>query len=256
MGMFGKRPPPQPTERDVLVASMQRDIDEAETRYLDALRREIANMLVTSDPERFDKLYRKAAAYESEMAEADLQRVEAEEAALLAKFRRYPDFEVLGSYHMQPYADARWHLSDDALADRYLEVCRMLMFLRRRDRVDAGKPLFDQRERDAQSKFRRRALDTRLKHGIEEAMLLFNAYRRGLGASGSEPGSEAFSYEDGRFRVFVAPRVLYHDMEWAVVIKATGEVGICSHLVTDDTRHVTYYRSDADLQRRDSLDVL
>lgn len=253
MGIFGKRPPAGLTQQEILLRSLQRHADEAETRYLGVLRREIANMLLASDPDRFGRLYAKAAAYEAEMASSDAQRVEAEEAALLAKFRHYPDFEILGSYHMQPYADARSHVSDDGLADRYLEVSRMLMYLRRRDRVDAGTPLFDQRERDAQARFRRRRMDGALRQRIDEAMRLAMAYRRGVEVGG---GSDPHRYEDNEYEVFVTVPRAWHDTEWAVVCRDSGEVGVTT--VVDaggDLRHRFYYRSDARLLIREELDL-
>ena len=253
MGLFGKRPPPGPTQQDMLITSLQRHADEAETRYLEVLRREIANMLMVSDQDRFDRLYAKAAAFEAEMARADTQRVEAEEATLIAKFRSFYDFEILGSYHMEPYAEARSYVTDDALAERYQEVCRMLMYLRRRHWVDAGAPVFDQRQWEAQSKFRRRARDQRLRVRIDEAMRLAMAYRRGVTAAG---GQDPFDYEDGQYQVFVTQARAWQDTEWAVICLDTGEVGVTAVVdAGDDRRHRFYYRSDAQLVAREDLEL-
>jgi len=60
---------------------------DAENRYIEVLRRELANMIVSDNPSKMVTLYRKAWAFEQEMQKADAARVQAEFEVLT---QRYP----------------------------------------------------------------------------------------------------------------------------------------------------------------------
>ncbi|MHC2521691.1 hypothetical protein [Bradyrhizobium diazoefficiens] len=95
---------------------------DAEGRFIDTLRRELANIVVKQNPRRMIALYRKAWAFEREMHMAEQSRVQAELDALTERYRLYDDFDLLGTRHFVPYADAIDHLEDDAVTELAPEI--------------------------------------------------------------------------------------------------------------------------------------
>ena len=245
MGLFGKRPDPGPTQQDMLVTSLQRHVDEAETRYLEVLRRELAKLLLESDPMLFDRTYRKARSMAEDLTRADAALFEAEEAALLQRFRSYPEFDLIGTWHVVSYLGGRRMISDDEIVDRYLEVTRMLLVLRRRHPYLRDKPLFEEREAKAFEDNMRGHLDRRLRARIEGAMQLYCVHRSGL-----EKGvSEAYPNERPVFRnveveVFDLPH-MGDEGRYGVAFTETGECGAYGYFVFEDGRvHRSYYASE------------
>ena len=253
MGLFGKRPAPRTTPRDHLVTSLERHVEEAETRYLGVIRRELANLLLESDPLLFDRTYRKAQSMASDLTRADAALVEAEEHALLQRFRHYPDFELIGTWHVVPYAEGRDMISDDQIVDRYLEVTRMLLLLRRRDPYLRDKSLFEERETKAFEDNLRRHLDRRLRKQLEEAMRIYYAYRAGWEAATQDPWS-AINQDFRSAELIVTPLQSMMDHQFGITFPKTNEHGVYSFFVFDDGRvHNSYDASDAAYGSRRSL---
>ena len=245
MGLFGRGAPPRRSEADMMVERLERHVDEAETRYLGVLRRELANMLLESDPWLFERTYRKARQMASDLARADAALVQAEETALLQRFRHYPDFELIGTWHVVPYVEGRNMTSDDQIVDRYLEVTRMLLLLRRRDPYLKDKPLFEEREVKAFEENFRRHLDRRLRKRLEDAIRLYYAWRAGWDGATQDP----FSTLHKPFRsaeVEVTPLESMADHQFGISFPKTDEHGVYSFFVFDDGRvHHSYDASDA-----------
>lgn len=246
MGLFGKGSPPGPTQAELRVTQLEIHVEEAETRYLEVLRREIANALIQSDPRRFERAYLRGCDIESELSRAPASRVHAEEQVLLERYTSYTDFDLLGTWHVVPYDQARDMSSDDDLVERYHDICRMILLHRRRDERVKGQPLFNERERKSQVDTLRKHLDKGLKVRIEHAMQLYYAYRHGL-----ETGSgEAFLQERPVFRnaeleVFDLPNE-FDEGRYGIAFTKTGEFGAYGYLVHDDGRiGQHYYATDA-----------
>ncbi len=98
MGLFTKKQPAYDQEKAMLAVSLI----EAEERYLGGLRREIANLIVAIDPDLMTRCYDKAWDFEREIA-ANVVRAEAEEAALIAKFPQFSDFDLRHTSHTATY---------------------------------------------------------------------------------------------------------------------------------------------------------
>jgi len=77
-------------------ARLTRNLSEAEARYLGVLRREIANLIMASDPDLLMRCYQKAWTFEREIADSP-QRAIAEEAALVAKFPTFEEFDLIAT---------------------------------------------------------------------------------------------------------------------------------------------------------------
>ena len=110
MGFFGKKRPASEYEKAQLASKLL----EAEERYLDSLRREIANLIVAVDPDLMTRCYDNAWNFEREIAD-NVIRAEAEEAALVAKFPQFSDFDLRDTRHTITYDQLRNSASDDEL---------------------------------------------------------------------------------------------------------------------------------------------
>ena len=143
MGLFGKIA--QALNSNHENARLARSLTEADVRYLEVLRREIANLIVETDPDLMTRCYQKAWTFEREIAESP-QRAVVEEAALVAKFPMIEEFDLIATRHFVPYQKAQNMWSDDDLRERYQEVSRMLVFMRRRQNLPGVGPVHDAKE--------------------------------------------------------------------------------------------------------------
>jgi hypothetical protein len=249
VGLFGKRAKAleQNYERSLLV----RNLNDAEARHLEVLRREIANLIVASDPDLMIRCYEKAWAFEREIT-ASRERAVAEEAALVAKFPMFPDFEILGTRHFVPYHEARDWWSDDALVERYHEISRMLVFMRRRLEFSAKGPVHDAKERDVLYECMRREKDHRFRKRIEDAIRRFYAFRAGL-EKGDPATCGITNFEDAEVEVIHLPSLV--DNEYGITFKKTDEYAVYSFHVFDDSLKISYsyFRTDLMFKERHYL---
>ena len=245
MGLFGKKP-----NINHEAARLEHNLAEAEVRYLEVVRREIANLIVQSDPDLMMRSYQRAWTFEREIA-ASLERAIAEEAALVAKYSTFSEFELLGTRHFVPYEDARKMSSDDELADRYQEVSRMLVFMRRRRDFAADIPVHDKEEEKVLRECMGRERDRRFLKRIESALKRFYAYQSGL-QMGDPKTFGVANFEDAE--VVIVPLPSLPDNEYGIAFKKTDEYGVYSFHVFDsgETSH-TYCRSNSMFQDRKYL---
>jgi hypothetical protein len=221
---------------------LARNLSEAETRYLEVLRREIANLIVASDPDLLMRCYQKAWTFEREIADSP-QRAIAEEAALVAKFPMFEDFDLIATRHFVPYHEARSRWSDDDLVERYQEVSRMLVFMRRRQNLAGVGPVHDAKEEKILRNCMGRDKDRKFRQRIEDAIRRFYAYRAGL-EKGDPTTFAAATYEDAEVQIIRLPSL--PDNEYGITFKKTDEFGVYSFHVFDTGEvSYSYYRSDA-----------
>jgi len=192
MGWFSKGP-----------KTSDRLLQDAETRFLEALQREIANLLVQRDLDLMVQCYDRAATFEWEMAQ-NAERAKAEEAALTAKFPFFSDFDLIGTRHFVPYADAGSMHSDEDLAERYQEISRMLIFMRRRNSFSSTS-CYNEEDKKVFNKVMQRERDTRFRKRIEEAVLRFHTYAQGL-RDGNPSGVGVGNYDAADISVVHLPR--------------------------------------------------
>jgi hypothetical protein len=248
LGLFGKkaRAPVYDHEK----ARLARNLDEAEVRHLEVLRREIANLIAESDPELMIRCYEKVSAFEREIT-ANRERAVAEEAALVAKFPMFSDFEMLGTRHFIPYRKAREMWSDDDLVERYREVSGMLVFMRRRQEFSADIPVHDAREAEVLYRCMQREKDRRFRERVEAAIGRFYAYRAGL-EKGDPSTFRVPDFEDAEVEVIHLPSI--PDNEYGIAFKKTSEFAVYSFHVFDSGKvSYSYYRSDATFKERKAL---
>ena len=250
MGLFGKKA--QAPERNYERTLLVRNLNGAEVRHLEVLRREIANLIVDSDPNLMIRCYNKAWAFEREMA-ANQERATAEEAAIVGKFPTFPDFDLLGTRHFVPYGEARDMWSDDDLVERYHEISRMLIFMRRRRDFGADVPVHDAKEEEILHACMQREKDRRFRARIEDAMRRFYVYRAGL-EKGDPSALGVNNYVDSEVEIFHLFNSSLPDNEYAILFKKTDEFGVYSfHVIEDGKISYSYYRTDGAFKERQYL---
>jgi hypothetical protein len=219
-------------------------------RHLEVLRREIANLIVAADPELMVRCYEKAWTFEREIAD-NPARAQAEEVALVAKFPMFSDFELLGTRHFVPYSQARDIFSDDTLVERYHDISRMLVFMRRRDEFASKYAVHDEKERKVLYDCMQAEKDRRFRARIEDVIRRFYAYRAGL-EKGDPSMFGVTNFEDTDVEVIRLPSLV--DIEYGITFKKTNEFGIYSFYVFDNGKIThDYYRSDAFFKEREFL---
>ncbi|MCJ2105537.1 hypothetical protein MKK70_09115 [Methylobacterium sp. E-041] len=252
MGLFGRRAQ-QLTKPAWEVTN---NLREAESRYVEILRREISNLIVEFDPELMVRSYQKAWTWEQETA-LNPDRLRADEAALVAKLPMFEDFDLIGTRHFVPYPEGRRSLTDDDLVERYLELSRMLVFMRNRLQPDVARrrPLHDEREHKLLLDTMGRLKDRHFRNRIAEAWQLCYAYRQGFDAGKGDPfAATRETFADAEVEVFSLPFNLTPDIETGIVFKKTDEYGVYAYFVHDDGRKSeSYYRTDQQFARRDRV---
>jgi len=249
VGLFGRKA----QQLGQALARVTENWDEAEIRHLEVLRRELANLMVEADPYLMLQSYEKAWAWEQETA-ARPDRLRADEAALLAKIPMFRDFDLIGTRHFVPYADGRQSLSDDDLVERYLELSRMLVFMKNRSETEVThrRPLHNENEHKVLLNTVRRVDDRRFRARLEDALQRCHAYRQGFGAGKDDLYAgmhETFS--DAEVEVFQLPYGLSPENETGVVFKKTDEYGIFASFTHDSGRTSdSYYRTDRQFKSR------
>jgi hypothetical protein len=245
MGLFGKK-----SHINQETARVGRNLAEAEVRYLEVLRREIANLIVQSDLDLMMRCYQRAWTFEREITNCP-ERAVAEEAALVVKFPMFSEFDLLGTRHFVPYEEARNMSSDDDLADRYHEVSRMLVFMRRRRDFAANIPVHDAKEENVLHECMGREMDRRFRKRIEDAIRRFYAYRAGL-EKGDSSTFGVTNFEDAEVVIIHLPSL--PDNEYGIAFKKTDEYGVYSFHVFDSGEiSYTYCRSNSMFQERKYL---
>ena len=247
MALFGKQKAPYSHEK----ATLARNLDAAEIRHLEVLRREVANLIIQQDPDLMELCYDKSWQFEREVT-ANPARAAAEEAALVAKIPMFQDFDIIGAHHFIPYAEARGMVSDDQLVERYFEVSRMLIFMKSRSEIEVvrQKPIHNDRDRTTLRDRMRGEKGRLLRLRIVEAMARFYAYRSGVESVKGD--IEVNRFEDGE--VSIVHLSTPYQNEYGLHFKKTDEFGVYGFAVLDDGKvYHEYSMSDSSFTNRSSI---
>lgn len=169
---------------------LRQNVNEAETRYLEVLRREIGNILMNADPNLMLSAYEKGWNYQDEITKAGQERTVADLTSLTLKHQFFSDFDLLCTRHFVPYGDARSMTSDDDLVERYLEISKMILLNKLIDSEHRNFRLFTDEEFDVLRKIVRRCKDRDFKRRIEEAVDRYYAFRRAIDRHGSKEAKD------------------------------------------------------------------
>lgn len=237
-------------------AALRRNVNEAEDRYLEVLRREIGNILIDVDPDLMVSTYEKGWRYQDEVLEAGKERISADLKSLTLKHPFFQDFDLLGTRHFVPYEDARSMSSDDDLVERYLEISKMILLSKLVDAEHQNFRLFTEEEFEVLRKTVRRCKDRAFKRRIEGAIVRYHALQRAIDRYGSKEAREQINpLEEGDLEVFRLPSDGPENV-LGIIFKQTDEFAAYSTFHDDDGKvFKSYYRSDPAFQKRDVLDA-
>ncbi len=253
MWLFGW---PRDRKSDPAFLQLQDNLEEAEIRHLEVLRREVANLIVVTDPDLMVRCYERAWKWEDETAKSP-ERLRADEVALVTKIKAFEDFDLICTRHFIPYVKSIEMISDEDIVERYLDIGRMLVIMKNRSKIDAvrRRPLHDEHEHKVLLDNMRGERDRRFRARIKDALERFYAYRQGFGAGKDDYFAGLYeTFSDANLEVFRIHRDLSPENETGVVFKKTDEYGIYSSFTHDDG-HVTesYYRTDKHFGKREHL---
>src|SRR5579872_846565 len=167
--------------------------NDANDRYLEVLRRELANILSRDSPEKMTALYDKAKVKVREMQKADKARIQAELAILTDKYPVYEDFDKIETKHFVPYsADLN---QEDALSETYFDISKFMALTRIQNKVTHF-PVFSDEDDKIFQRCMNELRDRAFKASLENAIDRYYLARQVAEAS----GSEIRDYEDQKIR--------------------------------------------------------
>jgi hypothetical protein len=233
---------------------LKKNVVEAEQRFLENHRRELAQIIIARSAEAFESAFFKCQKFEVEMRMSSPDRIEAELKALADRFPYYQDFELLGTRHFVSYEDAvSWNSLDDII-DRYIDITKWLSLL-----LAKQKRVFHVFPEDEIRVFRdsmRRRKDRLFKQRIKDAMALFYKMRRAADA-GNKSDIVGESYEDENVKVHYAPMQYSPEVAYGIHFKDTNEYGVYSFFsdYKSDKTYYSFYRSDRTFKDHKLLDA-
>jgi hypothetical protein len=219
---------------------------DAESRFIEVLRRELANIIVTESPDKMVALYRKAWAFEKEMQRTDSSRVQAEFGVLTERYPLYADFDLLGTRHFIPYSDPAGRTDEDAIAERYLDISKFMIL--ENLQAKSSQTIFGDSEYETLTRAMRRETDHRLRARIVDAMTKYDMVR----SANKDGGYQRIDYDDSVISIF--PIDHFAELRWGLHFKDTHEYAIYSVFYHDDSRAFrSHYRSDSAFQVEERL---
>lgn len=237
------------------VSEKARNLDEAESRYLETHQREIANLLLTISPDLMETAYRKARRRQNEAIDGGNGRIEAELTMLSHKYPFFQDFEAIGTRHFVPYSDAVNHWSEDDLVERYLDVSHWLALSFRKKHGTKIPALFCDDDEKIMERVVWAERDQKLRKRIEAAMELHRMFSTTLDRYGQEQHRHgAVAFETADIAIQRGHTEYSPEVEYWLTFRDPEQYGIYSFFVHDDGRiSRSYFQANADFSRKVSL---
>ena len=233
----------------------EKDLTQAIDRsnYLQTLRRELANLLIWRDPQRYLKLFKELSAELAPIKFWRLEEVQRRLSELCKKYPNYIDFDAIQSREYVLYPDGICTLSYDELEAHYRDIVTFV------ELSIASDPLWKsayyrgsvfsftgehpQKAIEHLSEYMERIEDTKLIFKIDQAM---EAYYMQRDEKTGRLDNEFFSVQP-IYRS--TPDYLY-----GIHLKRTNEFAIYSNFVFDDGRtSESRFRSDVNFETQDLL---
>jgi hypothetical protein len=235
-------------------------IAQAHDRYnlLNTWRREIANVLVWSDPDRYLDFYRTLHTEVSTYKEWTLDALQAKHDELAKQYPQYEDFDGLRTRLHVLYAD-RYGGWDEELVKRFADATRFQALACATYWKDVA-AWYGGATRDSDlehlTTYVERIKDTKFRLRLERAVDDYYVWCEGKGGRphwDSPIEEQTFAYRN----VVVRPISHFAESRYGVHFKDTNEYGLYSFYLFDDG-HIShsYYRSDAGFENERRLDPL
>lgn len=216
--------------------------------YLHTLRRELANLLMWRDPERYRDIYGDLYQQVASLRSQPVETVRFRLTQLGEHYRLLEDFDIFGTREYVLYSDGACLSSMTEIEERYRDI---VLFM---EMSVVAEPAWhevsslatDDREAAHLSRYHRQVLDTQLQLRLDHAMAHYYA---GRADDFQEP------FENDYCTVQSLPHVA--ENRYGIWLKETGEYGVYSFFVFDyGDVHKSYRRSDAGFRAEHPLDSL
>jgi len=236
----------------VTIAKLLSDQAHDRMNFLSTLRRELANILIWSDPVRFRQLYQLVMTETGALKDLTSKGAQQRLDALSAKYPNYQDFDIIGTRVYVLYPDAISMHDMESIEQAYRDIATFQGIMIASDPNWKNFTVASAKESDHLAKYVRRIQDTKLRLDIESAIQQYYL---------SNKANDRADYETNEFIV----RRVQHFAEnrLGVIVKATGEHGLYGFFVSDNELpdgspkiYYGYYRSDATFQEETRLDSL
>lgn len=220
---------------------------------LNTYRREIANVLVWSDPDRYLEFYRTLHAEISTYNEWKIDALQAKHDELAKRFPQYEDFDAFGTRLHVLYADTWGGWSDD-LAARFADITRFQALACATYWKDTatwfGGPTSDSDIDHLSSRYIEMIKDTKFALRLERAVDDYRVWCEGKGGYPLHWDSPIEERTFDNYSFMVRPIESFGENRYGVHFKDTNEYGIYGSYVFEDKPRVmhSYYRSDAAFQ--------
>jgi hypothetical protein len=223
-------------------------IDRA--NYLGTLRRELANILVWRDPQRYLQFYRKLHAEITSLVSWRHEEVDKRLTELRSRYQFYSDFDAMSTRDHVLYAEGYPFMSYDDLEARYKDI---VMFA-------ALSSISDPSWKAAASRhFVHTTSDTDLAHLSEYVQKIEDTkFRLRLeritesGASLPSIADNPLDFDNDAYSIKYLPH--FAENRYGIHLKHTNEFGIYSFYISDDGQvRRSYYRSDHTFELEQSL---
>jgi hypothetical protein len=207
--------------------------------YIDVLRREIANIIMNDDINRFQKAFNYMIDWQSEIIESDAKRVSAEMNLLLVTFANYEDFDIISTRHCVPYS--RSWLGIDDYIERYILLSKFLIVESIENKSEKDTLIYSEMEIEVFNKQYVIYKDKSLENHIKEGMKRFDIWNYAK-------DSLYENYNDEEYSVSIIGekngRPFSPTTDYGVTCKLINEFGVMSIFHGDDKTFTSYYRSD------------
>ena len=225
-----------------------RAIDRA--NFLQALRREMANVLIWRNPKNYLQIYRELRSLVASFYSFRLEEIQRILNEICDVYPNYVDFDLISTREYVLYADGFSSFPDEIIENCYRNIIQFvaLSVLAKPEWKEAASRGFVHGFDDAEllhlSRYVQKIEDTKMKLRIEQAMDAYFARSR-----------EFISFDSDFCSVRPIQSVI--ESRYGIHLKRTGEFAICRLFVTDDDKTIYhYYRSDVKFEQEAPLDTL
>ena len=108
------------------IARIESGRAEDQDRYLEVLRRELANLILVRAPERMVAAYEAGMAFHEAVQNVSSNERQSKMQQLSQKYPDYRDFDLLEVRHFIPYDSAAEGFTDDDIVERYTDITNWL----------------------------------------------------------------------------------------------------------------------------------
>ncbi len=213
---------------------------------LTILRRELANVLIWHDPDRFVKIYNDTHSEISSYENLKNEDIKGKLSTLCSKYPYYSDFDLLEIRDYIQYVDAFDWINWEDISEHYKNLIYFIA-LSNIDNPEWGETNINTISSGDLlhiDKYVQEIKDSKLLFQIEIAMELYYA---------SQQCAECKSYffENRDFKVEKIPHVA--ESRWGITLKVANEFGIYSSFYGEKT-HTSIYRSNSEFNSEEIID--